>query len=180
MSILDHERVLVFSAHAADFCSRAGGTIARFIDVGSSVHIVDFSYGELCESPALWARDPAPRSAERTPTDYAIAVALDGESGTVSANAAECAGCANAARRHNTPSSCVNFCSKNWRLSVLSSARSMSASTPWRPKSFPSYVGFSSPLPRFRKYSPTRSQLLRMDGPVSFRSSTCGVPCSSP
>ena len=57
-------RVIVFSAHAADFCSRAGGTIARLIDAGSKVHIVDFSYGEKCESPALWARDPAPSLAE--------------------------------------------------------------------------------------------------------------------
>ena len=62
--IRPNRRVLIFSAHAADFCSRAGGTIARFVDVGSSVHIVDFSYGELCESPALWARDPAPSVAE--------------------------------------------------------------------------------------------------------------------
>lgn len=53
-------RVLVFSAHAADFCSRAGGTIARLTEAGSQVHIVDFSYGERCESPALWARQPPP------------------------------------------------------------------------------------------------------------------------
>ena len=53
-------RVLVFSAHAADFCSRAGGTIARLTEAGSEVHVVDFSYGERCESPALWARQPAP------------------------------------------------------------------------------------------------------------------------
>ena len=52
--------VVVFSAHAADFCSRAGGTIARLTEAGSSVHVVDFSYGERCESPALWERDPAP------------------------------------------------------------------------------------------------------------------------
>ena len=51
---------MVFSAHAADFCSRAGGTIARLVDAGSQVHIVDFTYGEQCESPALWAREPAP------------------------------------------------------------------------------------------------------------------------
>ena len=57
---LEKERVLVFSAHATDFCSRAGGTIARFTDAGASVHIVDLSYGELCESPALWDRDPLP------------------------------------------------------------------------------------------------------------------------
>ena len=60
MSILDHERVLVFSAHAADFCSRAGGTIARFADNGATVHIHDFSYGERCEAPALYALDNPP------------------------------------------------------------------------------------------------------------------------
>ena len=32
----------LFSAHAADSCSRAGGTIARLTEAGSSVHIVDF------------------------------------------------------------------------------------------------------------------------------------------
>ena len=57
-------RVIVFSAHAADFCSRAGGTIARLTDAGSKVHIVDFSYGEKCESPALWARNPTPTLTE--------------------------------------------------------------------------------------------------------------------
>ncbi len=57
---LDRERVLVFSAHAADFCSRAGGTIARFSDAGAAVHIHDLTYGELLESPALWAQTPPP------------------------------------------------------------------------------------------------------------------------
>lgn len=62
--IRPNRRVLVFSAHAADFCSRAGGTVARLVEAGSQVHIVDFSYGEQCESPALWARDPTPSIAE--------------------------------------------------------------------------------------------------------------------
>lgn len=53
-------RALVFSAHAADFCSRAGGTIARLADAGGTVRVYDMSYGEKCESPALWARKPAP------------------------------------------------------------------------------------------------------------------------
>lgn len=53
-------RVLVFSAHAADFCSRAGGTIARFADAGSQVQVWDMSYGEKCESPALWASRDEP------------------------------------------------------------------------------------------------------------------------
>ena len=51
-------RVLVFSAHAADFCSRAGGTIIRLVEAGSQVHIHDMTYGEKCESPALWTRNP--------------------------------------------------------------------------------------------------------------------------
>ena len=46
-------RVLVFSAHAADFCSRAGGAILRFLDAGSKVGIYDLTYGEKCESPLL-------------------------------------------------------------------------------------------------------------------------------
>ena len=48
-------RVLVFSAHAADFCSRSGGTIARFAEVGSQVHVIDLTYGERCESPVLYS-----------------------------------------------------------------------------------------------------------------------------
>jgi len=55
MLIESGKRVQVFSAHAADFCSRAGGTIARFVEAGSEVQVRDLSYGEKCESPAIWA-----------------------------------------------------------------------------------------------------------------------------
>ena len=58
--ITSDQRVLVFSAHAADFCSRAGGTIMKFIEAGATVHVPDMTYGERCESTALWARDPKP------------------------------------------------------------------------------------------------------------------------
>ena len=58
--IVPNARVLVFSAHAADFCSRAGGTIARFVAAGGKVHVVDMSYGERCESPALYAGGKTP------------------------------------------------------------------------------------------------------------------------
>ncbi|HJP29451.1 MAG: PIG-L deacetylase family protein [Candidatus Latescibacteria bacterium] len=58
--IREGRRVLVFSAHAADFCSRAGGTVARLVDAGGTVHIHGMSYGEKCESPALWAQEPPP------------------------------------------------------------------------------------------------------------------------
>jgi len=56
--IRPERRVLVFSAHAADFCSRAGGTIIRLVEAGGQVRVYDMSYGEKCESPALWARQP--------------------------------------------------------------------------------------------------------------------------
>ena len=39
-------RVLVFSAHAADFCSRAGGTLAKYARRGSAVRVVDLTFGE--------------------------------------------------------------------------------------------------------------------------------------
>jgi len=58
--IEENMRVLVFSAHAADFCSRAGGTIIRTVQAGGTVQVHDMTYGERCESPALWARDPKP------------------------------------------------------------------------------------------------------------------------
>ena len=57
-------RALVFSAHAADFCSRAGGTIARIVDAGGTVRVLDMTYGVRCESPALWTRVPRPTPEE--------------------------------------------------------------------------------------------------------------------
>jgi 4-oxalomesaconate hydratase len=48
--------ILVFSAHAADFCSRAGGTIALYAQRGAAVHVVDLTYGERGESEDYWAR----------------------------------------------------------------------------------------------------------------------------
>ncbi len=57
--IRPNRRVMVFSAHAADFCSRAGGAILRFVDAGCDVQIHDLTYGEKCESPLLWNENPA-------------------------------------------------------------------------------------------------------------------------
>ena len=56
--IREGRRVLVFSAHAADYCSRAGGTIIRLVEAGGQVHVCDMTYGEQCESPALWKSNP--------------------------------------------------------------------------------------------------------------------------
>ena len=58
--IREGRRVMVYSAHAADFCSRAGGTIIRLAEAGAEVLIYNMTYGELCESPALWARESPP------------------------------------------------------------------------------------------------------------------------
>jgi len=48
-------RLLVFSAHSADFCSRAGGTIAKYAASGAQVRVVCLTYGERSESGGLYA-----------------------------------------------------------------------------------------------------------------------------
>ena len=48
MLIESGKRVQVFSAHAADFCSRAGGTIARFVEAGSEVQVA-MSFHKACQ-----------------------------------------------------------------------------------------------------------------------------------
>jgi 4-oxalomesaconate hydratase len=55
--------ILVFSAHAADFCTRAGGTLALARGRGSAVHVVDATFGERGESEDYWAR-PGAKSEE--------------------------------------------------------------------------------------------------------------------
>lgn len=46
--------ILIFSAHAADFCSRAGGTIVKHLKRNDHVHVIDLTYGERGESPVYW------------------------------------------------------------------------------------------------------------------------------
>jgi len=43
-------KILVFSAHAADFCTRAGGTIAKHVQNGDTVYVIALSDGERSES----------------------------------------------------------------------------------------------------------------------------------
>lgn len=50
----DKPRILAFSAHAADFCSRSGATLAKYASHGSPVRIVDLTFGERGESGGLW------------------------------------------------------------------------------------------------------------------------------
>jgi 4-oxalomesaconate hydratase len=48
-------KILVISAHAADFCSRSGGTIAKHVRAGDEARVVALTYGERSESGGLYA-----------------------------------------------------------------------------------------------------------------------------
>ena len=47
-------RLLVVSAHAADFVWRAGGYIAVVTAAGGTAHVLCLSFGERGESPGAW------------------------------------------------------------------------------------------------------------------------------
>jgi len=51
---MERKRMLVISAHAADYVWRAGGTIASYIDGGAEVCLVVLSFGVRGESNDLW------------------------------------------------------------------------------------------------------------------------------
>jgi 4-oxalomesaconate hydratase len=48
------KKILVVSAHAADFVWRAAGAIATAVEGGGTAHVVALSYGERGESGELW------------------------------------------------------------------------------------------------------------------------------
>lgn len=51
------KKMLVVSAHAADFVWRAGGAIARYIEMGHDVYVIVLSYGIRGESNHLWKEE---------------------------------------------------------------------------------------------------------------------------
>ncbi|MDF2592495.1 MAG: LmbE family protein [Clostridia bacterium] len=51
------KKMLVFSAHSADFVWRAGGTIAKYIKEGAEVKLVVLSFGVRGESNDLWKQE---------------------------------------------------------------------------------------------------------------------------
>ena len=53
------KKVLVVSAHAADYVWRSGGTIAKYIKGGADVHVVVLSFGIRGESNDLWKKEGA-------------------------------------------------------------------------------------------------------------------------
>ncbi|MYA21024.1 MAG: PIG-L family deacetylase [Chloroflexi bacterium] len=46
--------VLIFGAHAADYCFRAGGTAIRYLQAGARVKVVSATFGERGESAPRW------------------------------------------------------------------------------------------------------------------------------
>jgi len=52
--VVEQERVLVISGHAADFCIRAGGTLLRAVGAGAAVRVLVMSPGARGESNELW------------------------------------------------------------------------------------------------------------------------------
>jgi 4-oxalomesaconate hydratase len=48
------KKLLVVSAHSADFVWRAAGAIAAVVENGGTAHVVSLSYGERGESGELW------------------------------------------------------------------------------------------------------------------------------
>lgn len=55
---MNHEKILVVSAHALDYLWRCGGTIAKYTKSGSSVTIIDLTCGERGESNEIWKKNP--------------------------------------------------------------------------------------------------------------------------
>jgi 4-oxalomesaconate hydratase len=47
--------ILVVSAHAADFCTRAGGTLSQYSRIGANITVFDLTFGERGESAGYWA-----------------------------------------------------------------------------------------------------------------------------
>lgn len=52
-----NERLLIVSAHAADFVWRAGGAIALYASQGARARVLCLSYGERGESQGLWKKE---------------------------------------------------------------------------------------------------------------------------
>lgn len=58
MQLDSKARVIAVSAHPADFCSRAGGTLIKHVRAGGAVKVVWLSHGETDESQLLYKQRP--------------------------------------------------------------------------------------------------------------------------
>ncbi len=50
--------MLVVSAHGADWCTRSGGTILKYVKKGWEVTVFAYTFGEHGESGAYWKNHP--------------------------------------------------------------------------------------------------------------------------
>lgn len=57
--MIQGKKMLVVSAHAADYVWRSGGVIAKYIKNGAEVHVVVLSFGVRGESNDLWKKENA-------------------------------------------------------------------------------------------------------------------------
>lgn len=55
---MSEKNVFVVSAHAADYCTRAGGTIAKYVADGWKVSVLALTFGEKGESGSYWKDKP--------------------------------------------------------------------------------------------------------------------------
>ena len=63
--MIEGKKMLVVSAHAADYVWRAGGAIAKYIKHGADVHVVVLSFGIRGESNDLWKKEGATNESVR-------------------------------------------------------------------------------------------------------------------
>lgn len=64
--MIKDKKLLVVSAHAADYVWRAGGTVAKYLQNGASVKVVVMSYGVRGESNDLWKQEGATAESVKT------------------------------------------------------------------------------------------------------------------
>jgi 4-oxalomesaconate hydratase len=64
--VIKDKKLLVVSAHAADYVWRAGGTVAKYLQNGASVKVVVMSYGVRGESNDLWKQEGATAESVKT------------------------------------------------------------------------------------------------------------------
>lgn len=65
--MIQGKKLLVISAHAADYVWRSGGTIAKYVKNGAEVHVVVLSFGVRGESNDLWKKpDQTAQSVKET------------------------------------------------------------------------------------------------------------------
>ena len=56
--MINESKIMVISAHPADFCSRSGGTLIKHVQAGHGVKVVFLTHGETDESNLLYEQQP--------------------------------------------------------------------------------------------------------------------------